>query len=279
VSPIAAALLGVVQGLTEFLPISSSAHLIIARDVFGLQMSPELDLAFDVACHVGTLLAVVAFFWSDLLGMLRGALSWRPASAGRRAGPPEGSPHVQRIWLIAVGTLPIVVVGVLGGTVLEDTLRKPEVAVVTLVLGAVWLLAAERVAVTPKGVADPSIKDALLIGIAQATALVPGMSRSGMTIGTGMFLGYRRADVARFTFLLSIPAILAAAAKNALELRDATLSSSELQAFVIGLVTSGIVGYLTIRFFLRYLASHRLDAFAWYRIILSGVLLVFLLTR
>lgn len=269
-SPLAAALLGVVQGLTEFLPISSSAHLIIARDVFGLQMSPQLDLAFDVACHVGTLLAVVAFFWKDLLGMaaaLPGALAFRPDAASRRT------------WLIAIGTLPIVVVGVLGGAMVEDTLRKPAIAAVTLALGALWLLAAERVSVPPTGTAEPTLRDAFLIGVAQATALVPGMSRSGMTIGTGMFLGYRRADVARFTFLLSIPAILAAAAKNALELQGVSLTPGELQAFAIGLVTSGIVGYLTIRFFLRYLASHRLDVFAWYRLILAGVLLVFLLTR
>ena len=207
-SPLAAALLGIVQGLTEFLPISSSAHLIIARDVFGLYMTAQLDLAFDVACHIGTLLAVVTYFWSDLLGMARAL----PAALTGGADP-----SARRIRLIVVGTLPIVIVGILGGVALEDTLRKPAVAAAALAAGAVLLLAAERVTVQPRLETELTYGHALLIGVAQSAALVPGVSRSGATIATGMFLGYRLADVARFTLLLSFPAILAAEAKNARE--------------------------------------------------------------
>jgi undecaprenyl-diphosphatase len=270
VSPLAAALLGIVQGLTEFLPISSSAHLILARDLFGLYMTAQLDLAFDVACHIGTLLAVVTYFWSDLLGMARAL----PAALTGGADP-----AARRIRLIAVGTLPIVIVGLLGGIALEDTLRTPVVAAVALAAGSFLLLAAERVTAPRKLETELTYGHALLVGIAQSAALVPGVSRSGATIATAMFLGYRRAEAAKFTFLLSIPAILAAAAKNGWELRGASLSTAELQAFAIGLVTSAVVGYLAIKFLLRYLAAHRLDVFAWYRLILAGVLLFFLVGR
>ena len=261
----AAALLGVVQGLTEFLPVSSSAHLIIARQLFGVQMPGSLDLAFDVACHVGTLFAVLVFFWSDLLGMLAALPGFFAAR------PTEGA---RTIRLLIVGTIPIVIVGVLGGTVLEETLRTPAVAASMLAAGALLLFAAERLGSQVKGDTDLGPRDVFLIGIAQATALVPGVSRSGVTIGTGMLLGYRRREIARFTFLLSIPAILAAAAKKGLELRHATLSPDERHAFVIAMAASAVVGYVAIRFFLRFLANHRLDVFAWYRLALAAVLLL-----
>jgi undecaprenyl-diphosphatase len=225
-----------------------------------------------VACHVGTLLAVVAFFWAELLGMLR---------ALPRVFQPAPDPDVRRIRLIVVGTIPIVIVGALGGGALEDTLRTPAVAATTLCLGAILLFAAERVTAHPRPETEPTTRDTILIGIAQSVALVPGVSRSGVTIGTGMLLGYRRRDIARFTFLLSIPAILAAAAKKGLELRHLTLSSEERHVFTldvaIGIAASAIVGYLAIRFFIGYLANHRLDVFAWYRLALAAVLVTLLI--
>lgn len=273
-SPLAAALLGIVQGLTEFLPVSSSAHLIIARDLFGIQLSESLDLAFDVACHVGTLLAVVAYFWTELVGMLR---------ALPRVFQAAPDMDVHRIRMIVVGTIPIVIVGALGGGALEDTLRTPPVAATTLCLGAILLFAAERVAARPRPGPELTTRDSILVGIAQAAALVPGVSRSGVTIGTGMLLGYRRSDIARFTFLLSIPAILAAAAKKGLELRHLTLSIEERHVFLvdvtIGIAVSALVGYLAIRFFIGYLANHRLDVFAWYRLALAALLVVLFIRR
>jgi undecaprenyl-diphosphatase len=265
-----AALLGVVQGLTEFLPISSSAHLIIARDLFGVHLSPPLDLAFDVACHVGTLVAVLVFFRSEVVGMLLAvSRAWRP-SPGLAA---------RRIQLIVAGTVPIVVVGGLGGASLEETLRTPVVAASMLAIGGVLLLVAERAASQARPESALTVRHAVIVGIAQSAALVPGVSRAGATIAAGLLLGYRRADIARFTFLLSIPAILAAAAKNALELGGVALSPQDRQAFAIAMVTSGIVGYVTIKFLLRYLANHRLDVFAWYRFALAGVLLLVFLRR
>lgn len=267
---ITAAILGIVQGLTEFLPVSSSAHLILARELFGVHMDERLDLTFDVACHLGTLVAVLVYFWPDL---------WRMLRALPELFAPRASADARRLRLIAAGTVPIVIVGALGGGALEDTLRTVPVATVTLVLGAMLLFVAERARAHTRPESKMTLRDALVIGVAQATALVPGVSRSGVTIGTGMLLGYARIDVARFTFLLSVPAILAAAAKKGLELRHGGLSAADAHFFLIGMTTSALVGYLAIKYLIRYLADHRLDIFAWYRLALAAVLAVWLFTR
>ncbi len=269
-SPAVALLLGVVQGLTEFLPVSSSAHLLIARDLFGVHMSAALDLAFDVACHVGTLLAVLVFFRAELLAM---------AAAVPGLLNPHAGADARRIRLLILGTVPIVIVGALGGAALEETLRTPAVAASMLAAGAVLLFVAERVGAHTKLERDLTPRDVLLIGAAQAAALIPGVSRSGSTIGTGMLIGYRRQEIARFTFLLSIPAIVAAAAKNGLDLRHETLSRAEFHAFALAMASSAVVGYAAIKFLLRFLADHRLDVFAWYRLALAGVLLALVLAR
>jgi undecaprenyl-diphosphatase len=272
VSWTAAVLLGVVQGLTEFLPVSSSAHLIIARMFFNWQADPLVLELFDLAGHVGTLVAVIAFFWTDIVGMLRAlpqALTAKPGADGRR---------IQRI---AIGTIPIVIVGGLWGRRLEESVRTPAVAAALLGIGGVLLLIVERIGRHTKREADLTPVSALTIGVAQAAALVPGVSRSGVTIGTGLWLGFERETIARFSFLLSIPAIVAAAAKGALDAHHehVVLTSADLQLFAIGAVTSAIVGYLTVRFFLRYLVAHTLDVFAWYRIGVAAVTFIWLATR
>jgi undecaprenyl-diphosphatase len=145
---------------------------------------------------------------------------------------------------------------------------------VALAAGAFVLFAAERVQSPRRPEGSLTARDAVLIGVAQAAALIPGVSRSGATIGAGMLLGYERQDVARFTFLLSVPAILAAAASKGFELRHATLSLSELHAFAIGIGTSAVVGYLAVKYFIQFVGRHRLDAFAWYRLALATVLIL-----
>lgn len=264
-----AALLGVVQGITEFLPISSSAHLILARAFFGWD-AEELGVAFDVACHVGTLVAVLIFFRSDILAMVAGlpdALRANPGQTGRR---------IQRI---VVGTIPIVIVGLLWADVLESSTRTPAIAATALAAGAVLLLAIERMGTAGGGEERLSLPGAFVIGAAQASALIPGVSRSGATIAAGMAIGLRRDAAARFTFLMSIPAILAAAAKEGLALRHVTLAPGEPMLFVIGAVTSAIVGYLTVKYFVRFLATHPLDVFAYYRLALAAVTLIWLVRR
>jgi undecaprenyl-diphosphatase len=263
-----AALLGVVQGLTEFLPVSSSAHLILAHAFFNWNME-GLGLAFDVATHVGTLAAILYYFSPDigpLLAALPGAL------LGRR-GPLE---HLDR--LIIAGTIPIVIFGLAASHWLE-TLRTPVVCAVTLSLGAVLMMVAERARRTSQGEADITIVHALVIGCGQAAALFPGMSRSGTTISLAMLMGIRRESAARFTFLMSIPAVLAAAGKETLDLRGTGVDRSALGLFAVGAIVSGVVGYLSVKYLIRYLANHSLDVFAYYRFALTAAVIVWLATR
>jgi len=266
VSLVAAAVLGVVQGVTEFLPISSSAHLILARAFFGWDAA-QMGVAFDVACHVGTLGAVLVFFRRDLMAMV---------AALPRVFDQEPEPAVRRIRLIVVGTLPVVVVGLLWADWLEATTRTPVVAASALFLGAGLLLAIERLGRHGRGEEALSAPGAFMIGIAQASALVPGVSRAGATIATGMVLGLRREVAARFTFLMSVPAILAAAAKKGLELGGTGFGPDEATLFGVGMATSFVVGYLTVKYFIRFLATHSLDVFAWYRVVLAGATFVWL---
>ena len=263
----AAVLLGIIQGITEFLPVSSSAHLILARAFFGWETPPELGLAFDVALHIGTLVAILTFFRADIFSMARAlpqAVSAAPPPAGRL------------LQLIAVGTVPIVIVGLLFTDRIEEALRQPAVAAGALAFGAAAMLIAERLGPRVRTEISLSWLDVVLIGCAQAAALVPGMSRSGSTIAVGMFLGVRRDAAARFTFLLAIPATLAAAGKEALELADMHITSDVVVLFIVGIVVSGIVGYLTIKYFLRFLAGHKLDMFAFYRLALAAATVVWL---
>jgi undecaprenyl-diphosphatase len=262
VSFAAAVLLGIVQGLTEFLPVSSSAHLILARAFFGWEVPEDFGLAFDVALHIGTLAAILTFFRREVAGMLRAVPS------ALSLGQDPSSRLVQRI---VVGTVPIVLVGGLFNDVIEQQLRTPGVAAWTLAIGGLLMFAAERFGSSQRTEESLTWLEAILIGCAQACALVPGVSRSGATITLGLFLGYRRDAAARFTFLLAIPATMAAAAKEALELRHMDLSLWHAQLMLVGIVVSAIVGYLTIKYFLRFLAGHRLDIFAYYRWGLAGL--------
>jgi undecaprenyl-diphosphatase len=261
-----AALLGVVQGLTEFLPVSSSAHLILARAFFGWE-APEFGLAFDVAVHVGTLAAIVLFFRVEIAAMI--------AVVPTMLSPRSGTPGLL-LRLIAIGTIPAVIAGVLFDEYIEVHMRTPRVAAVTLVAGAVLMLVAERARATSRTEASLTVPDALLIGTAQASALVPGMSRSGSTIAVGMLLGMRRDAAARFTFLLGIPAIAGAGAREALALGRMEPTGETLLLFLTGMVTSAVVGYVTIKYFLRFLAGHRLDVFAHYRLALAAATAIWL---
>jgi undecaprenyl-diphosphatase len=264
----AAILLGIVQGLTEFLPVSSSAHLILARAFFGWDAG-QAGLAFDVACHAGTLAAVIAYFWRDLVAM---------AAALPRAFVPRPSGAARRIHLIVIGTIPVVVVAVLGSSLVERTLRTPLVAAVSLALIAFVFFAVERIGSQQRDEPSLSLGDAALLGCAQAAALVPGVSRSGATIAAAMAMGVRRDEAARFTFLLGVPAILAAAAKEGVELTRHGLPPGEGSLFAAGAVASAVVGYLTVRFLIRYLARHSLRPFAWYRLALAASVLAWWLS-
>jgi undecaprenyl-diphosphatase len=257
-----ALLLGIVQGLTEFLPVSSSAHLILARAFFGFD-GDKFGLAFDVACHVGTLIAVLIYFRREVARMIAAVPRLFDAT----------DPEARLIWLIVVGTIPAIVVGLLFKRQIEDHLRTPAVAAVMLALGAVLLLVAERTGPKTRTERSLTLAEAFLIGCAQAVALVPGVSRSGATITVALLIGLQRAEAARFIFLLAIPAILGAAASEAPKLLKAGLGDTA-SLFLIGVVSSAIVGFVAVKYFIRYLASHSLDAFAWYRLALAATVVV-----
>jgi undecaprenyl-diphosphatase len=264
VNALQAALLGIIQGLTEFLPVSSSAHLILARTFFGWE-GGDLGLAFDVACHVGTLLAVIVFFRRDVVEMVAAV----PGVARGATG--DGATLLRAL---IIGTLPIVVVGLTVADLITASTRTAGVAGVALGLGAVVMFAAER---TNRGTRDElslSWREALGLGVAQAVALVPGVSRSGAVLTVAMLCGLRRDRAARFAFLLGIPAILAAAGREAVELAGQGFPPGTMTLFGVGIATSAMVGYLTVKYFIRYLARYSLDIFAVYRLLLAGSVLL-----
>ena len=255
------------QGLTEFLPVSSSAHLILARAFFGWDVPADFGLAFDVALHLGTLTAILAFFRREIAAM---------AAALPSVLSPQADASARLAQRIVVGTVPVVVVGLLFNDDIEQALRTPVVAAWALALGAAVMFAAERLGSRRRAEDTVTWMDAALIGCAQACALIPGVSRSGSTISVGLFLGLRRDAAARFTFLLAIPATVAAAGKESLELGRMGVSAANAQLMIIGVLVSGVVGYVTIKYFLRFLAGNRLDVFAYYRWALAAATFVWL---
>ena len=266
---LSAALLGVVQGLTEFLPVSSSGHLILARAFFGWDPG-RFGIAFDVACHVGTLLAVVAFFRSDVAQLIAAA----PGALTGRDGEWE---RLGR--LIIAGTIPIVIVGGLFADVIETQLRSPLVVAITLTVGGIGLIVAERLGRKTRDARTLGFGEAFAIGVAQATALAPGISRSGATLTVSLLLHVQRDSAARFVFLMSLPAIIAAAAKEAMDLSEVGMAGLPVTLLAVGLVTSAVVGYVTVKYFVRYLAAHSLDVFAYYRFALAAVTFAWLWAR
>jgi undecaprenyl-diphosphatase len=278
-----AALLGVVQGLTEFLPVSSSAHLILARMFFGFD-GAKFGLPFDVAIHIGTLLAVLVYFQRDLTAMVQSLPQvLRPGrpKAGEavpieRQDVRPGAEGARLIWLLAAGSVPTVIVGLLFSDAIEQNLRTPQVTVVTLTLGGLGLLAAERLGAKKRNEESLTMAEAFWIGWAQAAALVPGVSRSGATIMVAMFLGLRRAEAARFTFLLGIAAIVGAAAMKVPDMLDEGVGAETAQLLVVGIGSSAVVGYLAVKYFIQYLARHPVDVFVWYRLALAASVVVWL---
>jgi undecaprenyl-diphosphatase len=189
------------------------------------------------------------------------------------------TPSARRIWLVVAGTVPVVVIGLLFNDYVEAHLRTPIVAATMLAAGAVVLLAAEHFGSRSRPENSLTMTEAVGIGVAQAAAIVPGVSRSGATISVAMFLGMRRDDAARFTFLLGIPAILAAAGHEGLDLIRHPMDQETALIFITGIVSSGIVGYLTVKYFIQYLAGHSLRPFAVYRLALAALTIVWLVRR
>jgi undecaprenyl-diphosphatase len=255
--PLYALFLGIVQGLTEFLPVSSSGHLVILQHLFGMR-SPKL--LFDVAVHLGTLAAVVVFFRSDVAAIGRAVLGWRPFR--RVGGNPAGSPDLRLLGLILAATVPTALIGLFIRFAAEEVFASPLSAGLLLMATGVLLIASRRSGPGRKDMADISLAEALGIGLVQGIAVFPGVSRSGATIATALFLGIRPDAAARFSFLLSIPSILGAAL---LMLGDAVAASAaDARAALIGAVVAAAVGYAALWMLVFIVKRGRLYAFAPY---------------
>lgn len=258
-----AVLLGIVQGLTEFLPISSTGHLALTQQLFGLD-EKTFGLQFDAAIQLGTTVAVIWFFRKDLWDLIR---NWR-------------QPKERRLMLaLVVATLPALAIGAMTESLIEGPLRETWVIATALILGGFVFLIVERIAKQRKTVEQTTWFDALVVGFAQALALIPGVSRSGSTIVAGMVLGLKREAAARFAFLMSIPIITIAGGKKLLEIASDPTSGNRMDVTMVGLIVSGVVGYLTIKFLLKFLAHHSLDVFAYYRFVLGAALIAILLAH
>ncbi|MBI4685357.1 MAG: undecaprenyl-diphosphatase UppP [Nitrospirae bacterium] len=247
---IEAVILGIVQGLTEFLPVSSTAHLILFPWFFGWKGGVD-TLTFDVALHAGTLLALVFCFWRDWLDIVLN---------GRRL-----------LVIIIIATLPAGIAGFLLSNIVESTLRSPFIIVVTLVLFGIIMLLSERMK-KDKDIKDITLADSIMIGIAQAVALIPGVSRSGITISAGLFRGLGRAASARFSFILSMPVIFGATVLEGRKLLSHT-ENYDLKLFTIGLLASAITGFLAIKFLLYFFKRHPLNIFVYYRFVLAVIII------
>ena len=254
-----AALLGFVQALTEFLPISSSGHLILAPHLLGASVS---SLTFDVGLHAGTLASTLVYFWRDWVRITRATVS-DLLGHGLHVGHWGEASHLG-LW-IALGTLPAVLIGIPLNGPIEAYIRQPLVVAILLIAFALVLWWADRIPQRVHGVHRVGPYHVLWIGVAQAIALVPGVSRSGITISAARVLQFNRETATRFAFLLSMPAVLAAAS---LKLTEATLGHEPVRwgPLAVGALVSGLAGLAVIHWLLRYLRTHSLLPFVWYRI-------------
>lgn len=253
-------LLALIQGITEFLPISSSAHLILPSQLLGW---PDQGLAFDVAVHVGTLTAVVIYFRKDIIAIINGWFSWlfgRGATSESRLG-----------WCIIAATIPAGLAGLLFNDFIEENLRSSQVIATTTIVFGIVLAVADRMPRLTRELGQITLMAALVIGLAQAMALIPGTSRSGITITAALFLGFYRTDAARFSFLLSIPIIVLSGGYEGLKL---VMSDSTVDwfAILVGTLVSGISAYFCIHYFLSFINRLGMMPFVVYRLAL-GVLL------
>ena len=269
-----ALVIGVLQGLTEFLPISSSGHLLVVPYLLGWNDPLLASLPFSVMLHLGTLGALLVYFWRDWLRLV-------PAGfATVRDRSFRGDPDRRVAWLIVAATIPAAIAGFLLNDLIEREIRQPGVVALTMVIGAVVLWLADRWGARTRRMADLSMTDGVAIGVAQAVALVPGISRSGISISAGLFLGLTREAAARFSFLMAAPIIAGA---GVFELRRLVAGDEHvdmpLVPILVGTAAAFVAGMAAVHFLLRYLRSHRYTIFVAYRLVAAAVVVIALLAR
>ena len=265
-----AIILGIVEGLTEFLPISSTGHLTIAEQVLGLQVDDPAVTGFTAVIQMGAIAAVILYFLRDIGRIIK---AWclglvKPEWRGHR--------DFRMGWYVIVGTIPIGLVGLAFKDFIKDDLRNLWVVAVALIAWSAVMWAAERVATQERGEKQLSLKDAIVIGVVQCAALVPGVSRSGATISAGLFRGLDRVTATRVSFFLSIPALLAA---GIFELKDALGGSISVGETLVGTVVAFVVAYASIAWLLKFVAHHAITWFIPYRVGLGLLLIVLLATN
>jgi len=276
-----AIILGIVQGLTEFIPVSSTAHLVFAARLINLYsgldktLQAEQTTATIAVIQLGTLLAVLLYFAGDIVKILRAFIGDHIALLSGRTerGAPKLSHDAWLGWLVIIGSLPVGILGLALKKVIEGTFTKNLWVIATMMIVVALLLAlAELVGKRQRGMDQLGVGDALAVGTAQVLALIPGSSRSGSTIMAGLFAGQTRETAARFSFLLSIPAI---AASGLLELKEAVhkIPSDSYPSLAVATIVSGVIGYLSIWFLLRFLRTHSTGVFIVYRIIVGALIL------
>ncbi len=258
-----ALILALIQGLTEFLPISSSAHLILPKELLAW---PDQGLAFDVAVHIGSLAAVMLYFRKDIVEIV---IAWLHSLQ-----PGKQSQQSRLGWYIIVATIPAGLAGLVLGDFIEKYLRSMEVIAATTILFGLLLWWADKSSDHRKQLADMSLKLAIVIGVAQALALVPGTSRSGITITAALLLGFGRSDAARFSFLLAIPVILLSGAYMATKLMGEAI---DWPFMITGILASGVSAWLCIHFFLEFINRIGMLPFVIYRLLLGAVLILVIL--
>lgn len=252
--------LALIQGLTEFLPISSSAHLILVPELLGW---PDQGIVFDMALHIGTLIAVVYYFRHQLIAMTK---SWLASFRGQMDN------EAKLAWGIIVGTVPIIIAGLFFADYVDKLLRSPMVIAAATIGFGLLLWLADRNARDSRTEYSLSWTDVLIIGAAQAVAMIPGTSRSGITMTAGLFLGLTREAAARFSFLLSIPTIVMGGAYESIKLVKEP-QDFDLSVMLIGILVSAVTAWLVIHYFLKWIEKTRMTPFVIYRLILGAFLL------
>jgi undecaprenyl-diphosphatase len=258
-------LLGLIQGLTEFLPVSSSAHLSALPRIFGINSAFLNSLSFDVALHAGTLLAVVVFFWKKIIGLFKGFFG---GLVSKKAGK---APDFTLAVNIIIATLPVIAAGVLLQDKIEGLFRNPIYTGAALIIFGLVLWLADKAGKKQKTTAKISVIDSIIIGFAQILSLVPGVSRSGITITAGLFSGLKRADAVEFAFLLSVPAIAGAFVFKLKDIMGTGIENAALLA--AGFIASAIAGFAAISFLITFVKKNNFTPFVFYRLALGAFII------
>lgn len=261
-------ILGIIQGITEFLPISSTAHLILVPALLGWALDPQAVFVFDVLLQFGTVISVVIYFWKDLWGILKAVV------AGLIARKPFEAVEARLGWIIVLGTVPAVVIGLLFKDMVEGLHQQPLIVAAIMGVAAFLIFASERIGRRNRDIESLDWKDALIIGAFQTLALFPGVSRSAATICGGLVRGLERRAAARFSFLLMVPALTGASVVAVKDLLEVPNFVQYLPPLAVGTVVSLVVGLVCIHWLLGFLAKQSMAIFAWYRIGFSILCLV-----